>query len=110
MNTAFFDCLIDLQPYLVVYLVPVIKDKNKPEKIHLEKIEHLRKCETWLHAVRRVIKKSTRSIAQPTPAAIAIPIATSNRTEVTAVTSHSRLSIRNMGKPISRIEPKKSTR
>ena len=46
----------------------------------------------------------------PTPLCIASPIEPSRRTVVTTVTSQSPRFARNIGRPISRIAPKKSRR
>jgi hypothetical protein len=66
----------------------------------------------WAAAGERLwyFSYSLTSPVHPTPVDIATPIDPSSRTVVTTVTSHSRRFMRNIGRPISRIEPKKSTR
>ena len=69
-----------------------------------------RALETQRTQACAVLGGALRRMAHPTPLRIAMPIDDSSRTVVATVTSHSPRSMRNMGRPISRIAPKKSRR
>jgi len=59
---------------------------------------------------RGVVMRRGPELAHPTPLSIAMPIEPSSSADVATVTSHSLRSMRNIGRPISTIEPKKSMR
>ena len=66
-------------------------------------------CQLYLSSKKRKLIITT-SFTHPTPIYIAYTIDPNRRTVVVTVTSHSRRSIRNIGTPIRKIEPKNRTR